>query len=102
MPFDVAPLLRLRTEELRRRVESTPPEVKAWSERTRNTIDMNLHHSQMQAIAVLVSAFHDRQVALLAAMNPTIPGAAFEDACQEVVRAIVAGQRAWNFFRAKF
>lgn len=101
MPSDVVSLLRLRTEELRRRVESTPPEVKAWDERTRNIIDMNLHYSQMQAIAVLVSAFHDQQVALLAAMNPAIPGAAFEDACHEVVRAIVAGQRAWNFFRSK-
>jgi hypothetical protein len=101
MPVDVRPILELRKEELRRRVESMPPEVNAWAARTRAEIDMNLHFSQLQAISVLVETFHERQLTLLAALDPSASSDDFAVSCRDVVRSIIAGQRVWNYFRSK-
>ncbi len=93
--------LEIRREELRRRVEALPREVKDWQARASNDLDSNLHFSQLQAIGVLMDAFAGQQGDLLTAMNPGGDPLAFQEAAFALVKKIISSQRVWDFFRDK-
>jgi hypothetical protein len=93
--------LGIRKEELRRRVEALPGEVKKWKERTQTDLDSNLHFSQVQAIGILMDTFAGQQGDLLGKMDPAGDAAAFQDAALELVKSIIRAQRVWDFFRDK-
>jgi hypothetical protein len=95
------PVFECRKEELRRRVEALPLEVEQWKARTLAVVDHNAHHSQLQAIGILIDAFAQTQNHLLAQMDPCGSAVAFEDTAFELVKKIISSQRAWDFFRDK-
>ena len=93
--------LKIRREELRRRVEALPSEVREWQDRTQNDLDSNLHFSQLQAIGILVDTFAEQQTRLLDKMDPTGDTAEFQAAAFELVNSVIRSQRVWDFFRDK-
>jgi hypothetical protein len=99
--MSVQATLGLRKQELRRRVEALPNEVKKWLDRTQNDLDSNMHFSQLQAIGILMDTFAEQQAKLLEAMDPTGNTAAFQDAAFDLVRSIIRSQGVWDFFRDK-
>jgi len=101
MPTTTESVMALRREELRRRVQSLPDEIKAWQERTTTDLDMEAHFSQLAAIAVMLGAFNQQQIDLLEKMNPAGDAAAFEVGAYSLVGSIIRSQRVWNFFRSK-
>jgi hypothetical protein len=94
-------MLDLRKQELRRRIENLPTEVKAWKEATEKQVDMNANFSQLRAIEVLVNAFIDEQQAIIDNLDPAGDGEVFNTACFNLVRSIIRAQKAWDFFRDK-
>src|SRR5918995_1590836 len=100
-PMPVEATLEVRREELRRRVEALPNEVRKWQDRTQVDLDSNLHFSQLQAIGILVDTFTKQQRALLEKIHPAGDAAAFQDAAFELVKSIIRSQRVWDFFRDK-
>src|SRR5438045_2531874 len=54
-----------RREELHRRVEALPREVKAWQKRCEDALNLNAHYSQLQAIGVLMDSYVTKQRDLL-------------------------------------
>jgi hypothetical protein len=99
--MSVQATLGLRKQELRRRVEALPNEVKKWQDRTQNDLDSNVHFSQLQAIGILMDTFAEQQANLLEAMDPTGNTAVFQDAAFELVKSIIRSQGVWDFFRDK-
>ena len=93
--------LILRKEELRRRVEALPAEVRAWQEWSADTLDMNAHYSQVQAIAVLMETFEDTQRELLQRLDAADNAEGFRVTALELVREIIRSQQVWDFFRDK-
>ena len=96
-----AEILRLRKDEMGRRVEAMPIEVAAWSASVTAELDMQLHFSQLRAISTLTKAIVDRQRLELAALDPTGDVVTFQKSCLALSRSVVAGQFAWDFFRDK-
>jgi hypothetical protein len=102
-PKTIEAALRLRTEELRRRVRALPSEVESWRARVANIDDrdMRLHFTQLQALNVLMTAYFEQQKSLLDALDPAGPSAAWAGKAFELVKSIIASQRVWSFFRSK-
>src|SRR4051812_24143471 len=94
--------LQLRKRELERRTVDLPREVEDWQNRIKNVLDENIHWSQMQAIKALMDAYKAAQDDILAQFPPATDKTGSEDALFKLLNAIVAAQRAWNFFRSKF
>ena len=99
--MSVQATLATRKEELRRRVEALPKEVKDWKDRTLNDLDQNLHFSQVQAIGILMNAFAEQQTDLLGQIDPKGNPTAFQDTALDLVKGIIRSQRVWDFFRDK-
>ena len=93
--------LILRKEELRRRVETLPAEVRAWQEWSADILDMNAHYSQVQAIAVLMETFEGRQRELLSRLDAESNAERFRATALQLVREIIRSQQVWDFFRDK-
>src|SRR5687768_5633898 len=93
--------LGIRREELRRRVEALPNEVREWKDRTQNDVDAELHFSQLRAIGILMDTFSEQQRDLLRRMDPTDDSDAFQVASFDLVNNIIRSQRVWDFFRDK-
>jgi len=94
-------VLILRKEELKRRVEALPAEVKAWQEWSVGTLDMNAHYSQIQALAVLMETFEGTQRALLQRLDTAGNAEDFQATALQLVREIIRSQQVWDFFRDK-
>lgn len=91
----------VRGEELRRRVEALPNEIKMWKEKTLKDLDSNLHFSQLQSIGILMDAFTEQQNDLLKMLNPKGDITVFQWAALNLVNSIIESQRIWDFFRDK-
>jgi hypothetical protein len=94
--------LELRRRELERRTEDLPREVADWRDRVKTLVDMNIHFSQMETISGLIAAYVSAQKQILAQFPSTADKPAYEESLYKLLNAIVAAQRAWNFFRLKF
>jgi hypothetical protein len=90
-----------RHEELRRRAEALPQEVKEWIVRCEKLIDYNAHFSQLQDLGVLMDGYDNRLQTLLKELKPANGFAVFQNKAAELVEAIIEAQRAWDFFRDK-
>jgi hypothetical protein len=95
------PALALRARELSRRVEALPAEVSTWRNRSQNELDMNVHFSQLQALAIFVDALVSKQRALLDALDPEAEPGAFGSTGLQLINEIIKSQRMWDFFRDK-
>jgi hypothetical protein len=95
------PTLRLRREELARRVEALPAEVAGWRERSKTDLDMEVHFSQLEALSILTDALVDRQRTLLDALAPEANPDGFYVKGFELVVETIKAQRVWDFFRDK-
>lgn len=91
----------LRKQELKRRVENLPLEVKAWRDATEAEVDKNAHFSQLQAIELLVNAFVDQQKVMLGNLDPAGDVETFNVGCLNLVKNIIRAQKSWDFFRDK-
>ena len=91
----------LRKQELKRRVESLPSEVKAWRDATEAQVDKNAHFSQLQAIEILTKAFVDQQTTMVSQLNPAGDAEAFKIGCLSLVSNVIRAQKSWDFFRDK-
>jgi hypothetical protein len=96
-----ATTLALRREELGRRVEALPEEVKRWRVLSTTSLDMDVHFSQLLALEVLVEALVDKQRAALQDLDPEGSPEAFSTAAFDLVQQIIKSQRVWDFFRDK-
>jgi len=94
-------VLILRKEELKRRVDTLPAEVQAWRDRSVDVLDMNVHFSQIQALAVLMETFEEAQRALLQQLDAEGNAENFRATALSLVREIIRSQRVWDFFRDK-
>jgi len=90
-----------RKEELSRRVEALPNEIKDWREATVNNLDLHLHYSQLNAIDILVSEYTKRQKELLNNLDPSGNATTFQDTAFTLVQSIIKSQGTWDFFRDK-
>src|SRR6202035_94424 len=70
--------------------------------RVRALVDLNIHFSQMTTISELIDAYVSAQKQILAQFPSTADKPKYEDSLYKLLNAIVAAQRAWNFFRSKF
>jgi len=93
--------LLLRREELKRRVDMLPAEVQTWRARSANTLDMNAHFSQIEALAVLMKAYEGTQRALLEQLDTAEKAEDFHTIALSLVGEIIRSQRVWDFFRDK-
>ena len=91
------PLFRSRVEELRRRVEVLPSELKGWLARAQNEIDFNAHHSQMNALSIFMGGLFEKQRLQIQGLDPASAG--FPDQAHPVVNEIIRVQKVWDFFR---
>ena len=94
-------IFTLRKQELRRRINSLPLEVKSWRAATEAEIDKNAHFSQLQAIEILTDALVDQQSTMIDALDPAGDGEAFKNGCMQLVNNIIRAQKTWDFFRDK-
>jgi hypothetical protein len=94
-------ILVLRKQELKRRVENLPAEVKDWRDATEAEVDKNAHFSQLQAIGILVDSLVDQQTTMLAALDPSGDVETFNAGCFNLVKNIIRAQKSWDFFRDK-
>jgi hypothetical protein len=99
--MSAALLLSSRREEIRRRVDALPSEIHAWRKRTIETVDMNVHFTQMEAIEVLMDVFVRRQRALLDQLEPHAEADVFCGIALQLVHEVIRAQRVWEFFRDK-
>jgi hypothetical protein len=94
--------MRARAEELRRRVEALPDEMKEWRERFEKAMNYNAHFSQLRDLGVLMQdGYLTPLQALQQGLTPALGIEAFRDKAAEVVDDIIAAQRTWEFFREK-
>jgi hypothetical protein len=89
----------IRIAELRRRVEALPQEVESWRLKTLHDVDVQLHASQLGAIATLMDIQIEEQKTTLESLTAT--SAQFEDQAFTLVSQIIRAQRTWDFFRDK-
>lgn len=94
-------VLRVRKDEMLRRVDAMPREVAAWRGAVQAQLDLQLHFSQLRAIGTLTAAFEAEQRGLLGQLDASGDAAAFQRACMALTRSILRGQTAWDFFRDK-
>ena len=94
-------VLRIRKDEMLRRVEAMPREVAAWHGAVKDQLDLQLHFSQLRAIGTLTAAFEAEQRGLLGQLDAAGDAATFQRACMALTRSILRGQTAWDFFRDK-
>lgn len=99
--MSVESTMAIRREEFRRRVEALPSEVQSRKHRTTEELDMNLHFSQLNAIAVLMEALIMQQRALLDQLGLNTGAVDFRGTGLELIKAIIKSQRLWDFFRDK-
>jgi hypothetical protein len=99
--IQIQPVMSVRLEELRRRVESLPTELAAWRDRTKAGLDLEVHSSQLDAISVLMDAFSQQQTGILRLLDPAGQSGVFQTHAVSLVTSIIASQRVWNFFRSK-
>jgi hypothetical protein len=92
--------LVLRKEELKRRVDALPAEMESWQDRSVDILDMNVHYSQIQALAVLMKTFEGTQRALLLRLD-VADETDFQATALRLICEIIRSQRVWDFFRAK-
>jgi hypothetical protein len=90
-------VFRARVEELRRRVEALPAEVEDWLERATSEVDFYAHHSQMNALSILMKGLFDKQRLQVQGLDAASPG--FPDAAYPVITEIIRVQKLWDFFR---
>lgn len=95
-------LLPLRKRELQRRMGELPEEVREWKALADNDLDSNLHWSQIEAIAGLIATYRAKYDDLVTRLPAEDDKAAFEAGLYDILLAIAAAQRAWDFFRRKF
>lgn len=93
--------LLIAHEELRRRVESLPNEIKGWRALPSGLPHMDAHHSQLAALTVLMESFIVRQRTLLDDLKPFGPPQEFAGKAHELVKKLVNSQQVWDFFRDK-
>ena len=91
----------LRKQELNRRVENLPQEVKQWRAATEAEVDLNAHFSQLQAIEVLTNALVDKLRAKVNSIDTNAAAETFNKACLDLVSGIIRAQKSWDFFRDK-
>jgi hypothetical protein len=94
-------IFTLRKQELKRRVESLPLEVKAWRASTEAEVDKNAHFSQLQAIEILIKAFVEQQTTMITALDPAGDVETFKNECMKLVTSIIRAHKTWDFFRDK-
>jgi hypothetical protein len=90
-----------RREELHRRVEALPREVKDWQDRCQAVLDLNAHYSQLQAIDILMAGYVAKQRDLLKDLKTDGDLEVFRTKAFELVEAIIKAQEVWDFFREK-
>lgn len=95
------PTLALRKEELSRRVGALTSELAAWKTRSTNQLDMDVHFSQLQALATLVDALVAGQREIAKSLDPEGEPGKFQEAGFQLIMEIIRGQRIWDFFRSK-
>jgi hypothetical protein len=94
-------IFTLRKQELKRRVESLPLEVKAWRAATEADVDNQAHFSQLQAIEILTNVFVDQQTPMINTLDPAGDVEAFKNGCMTLVNSIIRAHKTWDFFRDK-
>ncbi len=93
--------LTLKKQELRRRIEGLPAEVKRWRDATAAEVDLNAHFSQLRAIEIFMKVFTDELDTKVEALAPAGDAKAFNQASLEVVQTTIRAQKCWDFFRDK-
>lgn len=99
--MEPAVTLELRRRELERRSRDLPTEVDEWQARVSDDLDMNIHWSQLESIGALTRSYGDQQRQILNALPAADDRAGYEARLFDLLNAIVASQRAWDFFRSK-
>jgi hypothetical protein len=90
-----------RREELRRRVEALPKEIEAWRARSINQLDLQAHHSQLEAIQVLMAEYTNRQQMRLNDLDPGGDAETFRREAWALIKDVIKAQEVWDFFRDK-
>ena len=93
--------MTLRKQELRRRVEALPSEVRSWRQTTKDELDQNAHFSQVRAIEILMTSFVTDLRARIDALAPGGPATAFSQASFDLVLQLIRAQECWDYFREK-
>jgi hypothetical protein len=96
-----AEMLGLRKQELKRRIDNLPLEVKAWKDATESEVDKNAHFSQLRAIEVLVNTFVKQQQMMLGNLEPAGDAEAFNVGCLNLIKNVIRSHKTWDFFRDK-
>lgn len=97
----VVEILNSRKQELKRRVEGLPGEVRAWKAATEGEVDLNAHFNQLRAIEVLVETFVQQQREMLDGLDPSGDVETFKAGTLKLIKSIIRAQKAWDFFRDK-
>jgi hypothetical protein len=99
--LSTAEALDLRRRELLRRMNDLPKEVEDWKNLVLTNDEMKLHQSQVHALNELMQIYFARQRSLAEALVPALPTGQYEQGLFDLMSAVIAAQRAWNFFREK-